>query len=103
MVLNLNENVVFENYSRDELTHAISGLEAFEQQATEEKSYFTTRKQVITSWNFEGDTVSIDIDYHAVLAIDFPNGMKAGDTLQLKGQSVLTFQDGKITGIVDKS
>lgn len=103
MLTDLDKDLVFENYSGDELTHVIAGLEAFEQQAIEAKSYFTTRKQVITSWDFEGDQVRINVDYHAILAIDFPNGMKAGDTLDLKGRSVFTFDKGKILKIEDRS
>ena len=103
MLLDLDENIVFENYSGDELTHSIVGLVAFEQQATEAKSYFASRKQSITSWEFDGELVSITLDYHAVLAIDFPNGMKAGDTLNLKGRSIFTFDAGKIIKIEDRS
>lgn len=95
MLSDLDENIIFENYSADELTHSITGLEAFKQQATEAKSYFSSREQVITSWDFDGNQVNINLEYHAVLAIDFPNGMKAGDTLDLKGQSISHLEKAK--------
>lgn len=44
MLKDLDENIVFENFSGNELTHSITGLEAFRQQAEEAKSYFTSRK-----------------------------------------------------------
>ncbi len=103
MLKDLDEAIVFENYSGNERTHSISGVKAFEQQAIEAKSYFSSREQVVSKWSFEGNTVTIDINYHAVLAIDFPNGMKAGDTLDMKGQSVFTFNKTKIIKIVDRS
>lgn len=103
MLIDLDENIIFENFSGNELTHSITGLEAFRQQAVEATSYFSSRKQVVTEWKFEGDTVTINIDYHAILAIDFPNGMKAGDTLDMKGQSIFTFNEMKIIKIVDRS
>jgi hypothetical protein len=37
------------------------------------------------------------------LAVDFPNGMKAGDVLRLNGRSEYTFRDGRIYQIIDFS
>ncbi|NJO02366.1 MAG: hypothetical protein HC880_12355 [Bacteroidia bacterium] len=45
--------------------------------------------------------VQVAIDYQAILAQDFPNGMKTGDILALKGQSIFTFLDNKIIPIRD--
>ena len=45
----------------------------------------------------------MDIYYEGVLAVDFPNGMKAGKVLRLNGQSEFEFKDGKIYRITDFS
>jgi hypothetical protein len=45
----------------------------------------------------------VAIAYEAELAIDLPNGMKAGDRLSLAGRSEFRFRDGKISHLVDHS
>src|SRR5687768_12137565 len=96
MSADLHRDVVFENITTAHVDFSTEGIEEFRKQAEIGKTYFTQREQKVTSWNFSNDTVTIDIEYQAVLAKDFPNGMKAGDALKLKGQSVFEFKDGKI-------
>ncbi|WP_299124401.1 nuclear transport factor 2 family protein [uncultured Winogradskyella sp.] len=103
MVKNLNDNIVFENISNSNVDLRTEGINEFKKQAKSAKQYFKQRKQTITSWNFNNSKVSISIDYKAVLAIDLPNGMKSGDTLELKGESEFEFENGKIKSISDKS
>ena len=103
MLKNLDEQVIFENYSDGKLNVEIKGIKAFKQQAESAKAYFESREQKVTKWTFSGDVVEIEIDYSAVLAMDFPGGMKAGDTLHMKGQSTFFFQGDKIIKIQDRS
>lgn len=103
MVENLHPDILFENISEGEVSLSLQGLPAFRKQAEAALTFFTSRQQQITNWHFDQQQVTIDIEYRATLAIDFPNGMKAGDTLALNGQSVFHFEDGKITKIIDKS
>ncbi len=103
MVKDLHPNVVFENITNDEVDLTTKGIEEFKIQAEKAKQYFTERKQIIESWNFEDNQVTIDIDYEGVLAIDLPGGAMAGDTLALKGKSEFFFSDDKIIGIKDFS
>lgn len=103
MLTNLDSDVVFENISAGNLDLSIEGKEAFKKQAEAATSYFSERKQVASSWEFTDTAITIKVDYHAVLAMDFPNGMKAGDTLQLSGKSTFVFKDEKIIRITDES
>lgn len=103
MVKNLDTNVVFENVTDGEVDLKIEGLEEFRKQAESTKQYFAERNQTIESWKFDGDKVTIGISYKAVLAIDLSEGLKKGDTLELVGQSVFQFEDGKIRRITDLS
>ncbi len=98
----LHEAVVFEHYTGETLAMRLEGIAAFEQQARQAAAYFTERRQTIETWQFENDRAIVTLDYHAVLAMDFPNGMKAGDALSLKGTSEFQFHDGKIIGITDR-
>ena len=103
MIKNLADDVVFENVSNGKVDLRTEGLEAFKKQAESAKQYFVQRKQTIESWEFNNIKVSIDINYEAVLATDLPNGLKAGDTLNLKGISEFEFESGQIKKITDKS
>lgn len=103
MTKNMNENIVFENISNGNVDLRTEGLNEFKKQAESAKQYFKQRKQTITSWEFNNSKVSIDIDYRAILAVDLPNGMMSGDTLDLKGKSEFEFENGRIKSIADKS
>lgn len=76
MIEHLSEDIVFENISNGELNLKTIGLDEFRKQAESAKEYFKDRKQTIESWDFNDLTVSINIDYKATLAVDFPNGLK---------------------------
>lgn len=105
MVKDLDDNVRFENISSGETNMVLDGISSFKEQAEQTKAFFSERKQTITSFKHEADETEIEIDYHAVLACDFPNGLKKGDVLQLQGRSVFNFKDKdhKITAIKDIS
>ena len=103
MIQDLDQDIIFENYTGDTLDLKIEGLDGFIKQAESATSFFKERQQTITSWQFDNDLVRITIDYEGILAVDLPNGMKSGDTLQLKGVSEFTFKGNKISSIKDKS
>lgn len=98
-----DEKVIFENISNGEITMLIKGLEAFKVQAEQAKSYFSTRKQTIKSFKHKAEETEIQIDYYAVLAMDFPNGLKKGDELKLQGRSIFKFSGDKILKLSDIS
>ncbi len=103
MIRDCHQDVIFENTSNGVVDLRTEGLKAFKVQAKSAKQYFKERTQMITSWMHKNTTITIDIDYKAILALDLPNGLKAGDSLELKGQSEFEFLDGKIKKITDKS
>lgn len=103
MVQHLHPSLVFKNITNGQTGLQTEGLAAFRQQAEQARGYFTQRRQTITGWHFSGDTVTIDIAYEGQLAIDLPNGLKAGDTLRLSGQSVFVFEGDRVVAITDKS
>lgn len=103
MLIDLADDVVFENVANGEINLRTEGLKDFEEQANAAKQYFTERKQTITSWDIDGAKVTIELSYRAILAIDLPNGMKAGETLEMKGISEFIFESEKIKSIKDIS
>lgn len=103
MTRDLASNIVFKNISNGNEDLRIEGIDSFKDQANSATQYFTERKQTIESWKFEESKVTIEIAYKATLAMDFPNGMKKGETLEMKGTSVFEFQNMKIKSITDMS
>ncbi len=103
MVLDFDDNIVFENISNGEVNMTLSGINAFKEQAEQAKVYFSARTQTIASFEHKSDEVEVEIDYYAILAMDFPNGLKKGDELKLKGKSIFKFLDDKIVKLTDIS
>ena len=103
MLAVLHPEIQFKNITAGEVTMKIDGLAAFKSQAESVLPFFTERKQTITGVDNSNGQTEISIDYKAILATDLPNGLKAGEELDLKGKSVFRFQDGLIIGIDDIS
>ncbi len=103
MLKDMHENVQFENIMDGKVTLLVNGLKELRKQALLGVEYFNERKQHITNLECKDDQVEIDVDYSAVLAVDFPNGLRAGDKLELKGKSLFKFKDHKIVELRDIS
>lgn len=103
MMADFDDKIVFENIQNGEVNMTLSGLNEFRNQAEEAKKYFSEREQTITIFSHSENQSEIAIDYHAVLAMDFPNGMQKGQELNLKGKSVFEFLDDKIIRLADIS
>lgn len=96
MVRHLHEEVEFRNITNGEVNLTTTSKESFRQQAEQAKQYFSERKQRVTDWQLNDNSVEVLIGYTAVAAMEFPNGLKPGDTLQLQGKSIFQFADGQI-------
>lgn len=103
MVQDFDKKVIFENIQNGEITMTLNGIDEFITQADATKSYFLERMQKIKVFRHENDKTEIEVDYTAVLAIDFPNGMKKGQKIKLLGKSVFEFQNEKIIRLTDLS
>lgn len=103
MLRDLHPDIKFENVSNGEVTLTTTGIDALKSQAEAATAYFSSRRQTVTSWQFEKNIVRVEIAYAAILAQDFPNGMKLGDRLDLTGQSEFEFSGEKIVRITDRS
>lgn len=103
MVEGLAENIVFENIANESVTLRTEGIEEFVKQAKMSTKYFKSRQQTVETWRFNDSNVIVEIAYKAILAIDLPNGLKKGDSLELKGISEFEFENQKIVRITDRS
>ncbi|SMD43884.1 hypothetical protein SAMN00777080_2497 [Aquiflexum balticum DSM 16537] len=103
MVQDFDKKVIFENIQNGEVTMTLNGIDEFITQAEAAKSYFLERMQKIKVFRHENDKTEIEVEYTAVLAIDFPNGLKKGQKIKLLGKSVFEFQNEKIIRLTDLS
>lgn len=103
MLADLHRDIVFKNISNNEVNLTTTGISAFETQAEQAKNIFSRREQKITEIALNDNSAEVKIDYCGVLAIDLPNGLKAGDKIELEGKSIFRFEDEKIIEITDIS
>lgn len=103
MVNAFDDNIIFENIQNDKTNMSLNGIVEFRLQAEQAIACFSKREQKIKSFNHTEKTTEIEIDYEAVLGMDFPNGLKKGQQLNLIGKSVFEFEGNKIIKLTDIS
>jgi len=99
----LHENVCFENVQNGTVNAKANNRADFRSLAEQAKALFSSRKQTITNTQFDASTATIDLSYVGILACDFPNGMKAGEKVEMNGRSEFEFADNLITLVRDIS
>jgi hypothetical protein len=99
----LHEEVEFRNISDGEVEVETKGIDAFRELAEQSKDVFSKRCQTIKQFMILPNKVEIEIDYEAVLAIDLPIGLNAGEKLKLQGKSIFEIKDEKLYLIEDYS
>lgn len=101
MIEHLHPDVVFKNISNDEVNAETEGVGAFKELAEQSKALFSQRRQQVINHRFEQDSITVHIDFTGTLAMDLPDGPKAGEVLSIPASSEFVFADGKIIGITD--
>ena len=99
----LHKEIIFRNFSNGEVDTETKGIQEFKELAENSSKIFASRRQTIIGYSAVDDKVEVHIKYEGILAVDLPNGLKAGDKLQLKGKSVFQIKAGKILLIEDYS
>ncbi len=99
----IHEGIVFKNVYGGEVNAVANGIDELRELANRAKGMFASRREVITSFESSVDFAKVGIDFSGMLLVDLPNGMKAGETLHIKGRSEFEFRDGKLYRITDYS
>ncbi len=99
----MTENCVFENVSNSGNAVVCHGRSKIEKLAKQSMIVFSDRKQTIKNWIIGDNRVAVEIDYFGKIAMDLPNGFKAGQELKLRGMSVFEFEGLKIKRLADYS
>lgn len=103
MVSLLHPDIEFRYIADGELLAIARGIDEFRALARESKSLYSSRKQTVMEYHEKQDQVMVEIAYTGILAVDLPDGAKAGDVVNLKGLSEFIFQDGKVYRLTDFS
>lgn len=103
MLALLDEAIFFENVSNASGITATQSKSEFETLALQSLHFFSERRQSVRFQVLSNTAAAVEIDYQATLAQDLPNGLKAGETLRLRGVSIFEVSQGKITRISDYS
>ena len=103
MMEQLHPDVVFRNYLNGALSLETRGASEFRAQAEAAAEMFSQRNQTLKAVSAQHATLVAEIDYVGTVSKDLPNGLKAGEKIELSGVSEFTFLDGKIASIVDRS
>ena len=99
----LDEDIRFLNIAQGVVTTETQGIPDFRALAEQSVQIFSERRQTIRQIEFTQGGAEVEIDYEATLAVDLPNGMKAGEVLQLQGKSVFRKKGEKLVRIEDHS
>lgn len=97
----VHPDVVFNNVVGREINAIVTGIDEFQKLSERAKSCYTARCERITRLESVGDITTVDICFEGVLAVDSPNGMKAGGIDKGTDRSVYEFLDEKIYRITD--
>ena len=103
MLKDMDERMVFRNISGGEVNLQTNGIDEFRKQAESAKELFSQREQKIVGLKFGESETEADISYRGTLAVDLPEGLKAGSEIALDGKSIFYFAGDKIIKIDDLS
>lgn len=103
MLACLAPDIAFSNISGNQVTASAAGKTEFGKMAEAALGYFAARKQTVVNAITVADTTLIEVDYHATMAMDLPNGWKKGEEISLKGRSLFDLKDGQILRLVDQT
>jgi hypothetical protein len=97
----VHPKVIFKNIAKGKVNATANGVDELRQMASTSSTLFSSRCQKITGLDTAGQTSTVRIEFEGVLASDLTNGMKAGETIKVKGRTKFQFRDGKIFRLTD--
>lgn len=95
------EDVVFESISSATGYINVKGKENLRRLAEKSVEIFAERQQTPTTMVLDDDNIAVEIEYRARLAMDLPDGKKAGDEVEFRGASFFVVRDGLISKLTD--
>jgi ketosteroid isomerase-like protein len=95
------EDVVFESISSMTGIISVKGKENLRKLAEKSADVFAERRQNLTTMILDENNIAVEVEYWAKLAMDLPDGKKAGEEVEFRGASFFTIRDGCISRLTD--
>jgi ketosteroid isomerase-like protein len=96
-----NDDVIFESISSATGYINVKGKENLRRLAEKSAEIFSERRQTPTNMVLDEKNIAVEVEYWARLAMDLPDGKKAGEEVQFRGASFFVVRDGRISRLTD--
>lgn len=99
----VTEDVIFENISNTGQSMRLEGREPMGQVAELSGNAFSYRRQRMINLVIGAGKAAAEIEFEGKAAVDLPNGVKAGETVKIRGASFFEFKGRLLSRIADYS
>ena len=103
MLACVTNDVIFENISNTGQSMRLEGKDAMGQVAELSCNAFSYRRQRLISLVHSPDRAAAEVEFEGKAAVDLPNGVRAGETMKLRGASFFEMRGGLLSRIADYS
>jgi ketosteroid isomerase-like protein len=103
MLRHVTEDVVFENISNAGQSMRLDGKEMMRQVAEVSGNAFSYRRQRLINLVSGAGKAAAEIEFEGRAAVDLPNGVRAGETVKVRGASFFEFRGPLLCRIADYS
>jgi hypothetical protein len=99
----VTEDVIFENISNASQSMRLEGRDQMGEVARLSGNAFSYRRQRLISIVVGDGKAAAEIEFEGKAAVDLPNGVRAGETVKIRGASFFEFRGRLLTRIADYS
>ncbi|WP_370234218.1 MULTISPECIES: nuclear transport factor 2 family protein [Henriciella] len=99
----VTEDVIFENISNSGQTMKFEGRDKMGEVAQLSGNAFSYRRQKLVHLVIGQGKAAAEIEFEGKAAVDLPNGVKAGETIKIRGASFFEFRGQLMCRIADYS
>ena len=99
----VTEDVIFENISNASQSMRLEGRDQMGEMARLSGNAFSYRRQRLINLIIGEGKASAEIEFEGKAAVDLPNGVRAGETVKIRGASFFEFRGRLLSRIADYS
>ena len=103
MLACVTDDVIFENISNTGQSMRLEGKAAMGQVAELSCNAFSYRRQRLISLVHAAGRAAAEVEFEGKAAVDLPNGVRAGETMKLRGASFFEMRGNLLSRIADYS
>lgn len=99
----VTEDVIFENISNTGQSMRLEGKSSMREVAELSGNAFSYRRQRVVNLVENAGKAAAEIEFEGKAAVDLPNGVRAGETVRVRGASFFEFRGKLLSRIADYS